>query len=266
MTTVVCFKVPDGIVFAADSAMTVTRRGTGDNRYDSYHKLSVICGLPMGTAMWGRGVIGQRSVPSLIQEFSATWTGENRNLTTVEAAANELFAFLRQKIAETQISNDDGGLHLLVGGYSPQSYHGQVFQLDLNAQEPRLIADRQTLTISWYGVTEAIQTLWWGHSPVLRSVLQDEGLDEDVISKIVRKVRHTSAWGPERLDFSMPLQNAIDLAGFLVGVEIAKERYSPGLARSALPVDILVLRSDGPTWVRRKEFIAPPSIFSGIVP
>lgn len=266
MTTVVCFKVPDGIVLAADSAMTVHRRGTGDNRYDSYHKLSVICGLPMGTAMWGRGVIGQRSVPSLVEEFSVTRRRENHELNTVEAVTQELFAFLRQKVAETSVTAEDGGLHLLVGGYSPQSYHGQVFQLDLNGPEPRLIADRQTLTISWYGVTEAIQTLWWGHSPTLRSALQEEGLDEEAISRIVRKVRHTSAWGPDRLDFSMPLQNAIDLAGFLVGVEIAKERYSPGLARSAPPVDILVLRSEGPTWVRRKEFIAPPTIFGGIVP
>jgi hypothetical protein len=52
--------------------------------------------------------------------------------------------------------------------------------------------------------------------------------------------------------------------GFLVSVEIARERYSPGLARSAPPLDLLVVRAGGVKWVRRKEFIAPPTILGGL--
>jgi hypothetical protein len=263
VTTVVCFKVPDGIVLGADSAMTVTRPG-GENRYDSYHKLSVVCGLPVATAMWGRGAIGQRSIPSLVEEFSVERPTATDGAWTVESLARELYAFLKERWDALPPQAHQTPLHMLVAGYSRGSYHGQVWRLDLPNGEPRLHADLDTLNISWFGVTEAIQTLWWGHSPYLHEALIEEGLDREAAGRVVRRVRERAALGPDRLDFGMPLQNAIDLVGFLVSVEIARERYSPGLARSAPPLDLLVVRAGGVKWVRRKEFIAPPTILGGL--
>jgi hypothetical protein len=101
---------------------------------------------------------------------------------------------------------------------------------------------------------------------VLAEVLEAEGLEREAIGRVTAALRKRAALGPERLDFTMPLQNAIDLVGFLVTVEIARERYTPGLARSAPPVDLLVLRAEGASWVRRKEFIAPPTMLGNFLP
>lgn len=267
MTTVVAFKVPDGIVLGADSAMTVRRSNSGENRYDSYHKLSTICDLPIATAMWGRGSLGQRSVPSLVDEFSVaakeTWS---RGDWTVQTVAEALYGFLMEKFAELPAASETTKLNMLIAGFSPGSYHGQIWRLSIPDGEPKLHADEKRLNISWFGVTEGIQTLWWGHSPGLMAALQDEGLDREAAQRVIAKVRKRSAWGPDRLDFGMPIQNAIDLVDFLTGVEIARERYSPGLARSAPPVDLLVVRAGGPLWVRRKEFIAPPTYLGTFLP
>ena len=267
MTTVVSFKVPDGIVLGADSAMTVNRRGSGENRYDSYHKLSTVADLPVATAMWGRGAIGQRSIPSLVEEFAASCPRKPpTEAWTVEEAARALYQFMQERHDEAPSGPNDPHLHMLVAGYSHGSYHGQIWRFDVPGGEPRLHADQQTLTLSGFGVTEGIHTLWWGHSPALHDALLAEGLDHEAASRVIRRVREHSALGPDRLDFGMPLQNAIDLVAFLVSLEIARERYTPGLARSAPPVDLLVVRADGVRWVRRKEFIAPPTILGGFLP
>ncbi len=268
MTTVVCFKVPDGIVLGADSAMTVRRRGAGENRYDSYHKISVVGDLPMATAMWGRGALGQRTIPSLVEEFSV----EHVHLIppierTVERVARDLRAFMQERYEAANAGHGpDVPLHMLIGGFSPGQYHGQVFTFDVPGDDIRLHADHPTLTISWFGVTDAIHTLWWGHAPGLHEALMAEGLDHAAAHRVIARVRQQAALGPERLDFGMPLQNAVDLVGFLVSVEIARERYTPGLARSAPPVDLLVLRPDGARWIRRKDYVAPPTLLGGFLP
>jgi hypothetical protein len=267
MTTVVCFKVPDGIVLGADSAMTVHRQAHGDNRYDSYHKLSRVGCLPVATAMWGRGSIGQRSIPSLVEELSVSHIArEPAEAWDVERVARALYALLVQRHESSPHNAETAALHMLVAGYSPGSYHGQVWRLQVPDGEPRLIASEETLTISWFGVTDAIHTLWWGHSPHLPQVLEEQGLEAAEIQRVIQGLRRRAAWGPERLDFGMPLQNAVDLVAFLMSVEISHERYSPGLARSAPPVDLLVVRSGGAQWVRRKELFAPPAPVGGLLP
>lgn len=265
MTTVVGFKVPDGIVLGADSAMTVTR-SLGDNRYDSYHKLSVVCGLPIATAMWGRGALGQRTVPSMVEEFSVEKSMLRATAWSVEDVATELWRFMQAQHDALPPQGGQVPLHMLVAGYSKGSYHGQMWRFDIPGDGPKLHADLKALTISWFGVTEGIQTLWWGHSPALHEVLTEEGVPHDVVHRVVRKLRERSALGPERLDFGMPLQNAVDLVAFLIGVEVTRERYTPGLARSAPPLDLLVVRPGGVHWVQRKELIAPPTLLGGFLP
>lgn len=267
MTTVISFKVPEGIVLSADSAMTVHREHHGDNRYDGYHKLSVLCGLPAGTAMWGRGTIDRRSVPSLVSEFTVTKVQqEPKENWTPQRLATELYEFLSERDQSSAGAATQAPLHMLVAGYAPGSFHGEVWRFALPGQPPRVQADRENLSIAWFGVTEAIQTLWWGHSPRLGQILRDEGVDGEVIQRVMARLRKDAAWGPERLDFTMPLQNAVDLVAFLMAVEIAHERYRPGLARSAPPIDLLVVRPEGAQWVRHKEIIAPPSILGGFLP
>lgn len=265
MTTVVAFKVPDGIVLGADSAMTV-HRPVGENRYDSYHKLSVVCGLPIATAMWGRGALGQRTVPSLVQEFSTVRSALRATAWSMEEVATELWRFVQAKYDELPPHPSPTPLNMLVAGFSKGSYHGQIWRFEVPGDGPKLQANLEALTISWFGVTEGIQTLWWGHSPGLHEALVEEGVPHDVARRVIRRVRERSALGPERLDFGMPLQNAVDLVGFLIGVEVARERYSPSLARSAPPVDVLVVRPGGVHWVQRKELIAPPTVLGSFLP
>lgn len=75
MTTVICAKVNDGVVLAADSASTLSFTRTDgssevSNVYNNANKIFNLCkGLPIGLLMWNRLYIGGVSVSNLVKDF-----------------------------------------------------------------------------------------------------------------------------------------------------------------------------------------------------
>ncbi len=255
MTTIVTFKVSDGIVMGADSAMTTNKGKLGSNRYDSYHKLNPIGDYPLVTAMWGAGYINGRTVGSLVHEYSRSGRKAlGKDQWTVEGVANDLAEFIDQHFQRKDCDTCPGKhLEMLVSGYSSGAYQGEQWHLQFPGGKVQRRQGPDDLALSWDGVTEDIRTLWWGHHPRLHSVLTKHGMDSEKAQEAVRELENETAWGPQRVDFSMPVQDAAELVAFLIQVQATAERFKPTPIRTAPPIDLAVVRYDGVHWISRKS-------------
>ncbi|MCD6497557.1 MAG: hypothetical protein J7M25_04530 [Deltaproteobacteria bacterium] len=263
MTTVVTFKVADGIVIGADSAMTTRKGRMGTNRYDSYQKINQVGRLPVVCTMWGAGLTAGRTTESLVDEFAHTHgyageVGESATNWTVEDVARSLKAFIEEAVKQEQGCDCKvGRLDLLVSGYSSDAYKGEQWQIRFPQGVVRRRQGEENLALTWDGVNDDIRTLWWGHHPSLRKIMTKNGVSQEQAKTVISDLEQEAAWGPVRVDFSMPVQDAAQLVEFLVSVQIAAERFKPGPARSAAPIDLVVVRYDGVHWLRRKGLALP---------
>ena len=256
MTTIVSFKIPDGIVVAADSAMTTKKGKLGANRYDSYEKLCQVGQLPVVVAMWGSALTGGRTVANLVNEFARIQGYEDPSTShwTMGELAEELAGHVQQAAEEGKNCGcATAKLDLLLSGYSKDRPFPEQWHLRFPKGAVKRRYAERGLAISWDGVTEDIRTLWWGHHPSLARILTKHGVSQEQQRAILKDLEARAAWGPERVDFAMPLADAARLVEFLVWVQVTAERFRPGLARSAGPIDVVVVRQEGVTWLRRKS-------------
>ncbi len=257
MTTIVTFKVSDGIVMGADSAMTTRKGRLGTNRYDSYEKLNQIGNLPVVTAMWGNALTAGRTVRSLVWEFART-KGYDAPVGdipdwTMEQVARGLADFIEKQVTKDKDCNcKPGKLELLVSGYSAGRFKPEQWHVKFPQGTVTLRQAEDQLALTWDGVNDDIRTLWWGAHPGLAKIMRKHGVDAETVSAVLKDLHQQAAWGPQRVDFSMPVREAAGLVEFLLTVQVTAERYKPKLARSAPPIDIAIVRYDGVHWVRHK--------------
>ncbi len=85
------------------------------------------------------------------------------------------------------------------------------------------------------------------------AVMKEVGIDDSLIEKFQQISR-------EKLPIpfiigAMPIQDAIDLAAFLVGTTINFSKFSPGASTVGGPIDIAVItKHEGFKWIKRKYY------------
>ncbi len=258
MTTIVTFKVSDGIVMGADSAMTTRKGRIGSNRYDSYEKLNQLGDLPVVVAMWGSALTAGRTVRSLLCEYARTSgfdsPASHRPPWTMTEIAHGLRDFIREQVEQDKNCGcKPGKLDLLVSGYSAGRFKPEQWHVKFPQGNVALRQGEEQLALTWDGVNEDIRTLWWGAHPSLERILRKHEIPSDTIKNVLDVIHQTAAWGPQRVDFTMPVRDAAGLVAFLLSVQVTAERYKPKMARSAPPLDIAIVRYDGVHWVRKKS-------------
>jgi hypothetical protein len=106
---------------------------------------------------------------------------------------------------------------------------------------------------------------WWGQPEAISRIL---GLSLDFPEAIVNlgvglDLTQATALGadlrmqlnPQMVSAAMPIQDAIDLAEFLVHATIQYVRFSPGNPTVGGPIEIATItKHEGFKWVRRKHF------------
>ena len=108
---------------------------------------------------------------------------------------------------------------------------------------------------AWWGQPEAITRLMRGHSQSLPQALIDLGVQQSqaqlFTDEIAKRVHH------QLVEPAMPIQDAIDLAEFLVQLTIDFVRFCPGGATVGGPIEIAaVTKHEGFKWVRRKHYFS----------
>jgi len=276
MSIAIVTSVHDGLVIAADSASTLmmnTPAGVAvANVYNNANKIfNLVKGAPMGCVTYGSGSIGSASIATLIKDFRGILTNPeeakerfdfDRKNYTMEKVSKSLSDFLGQecdKVADKNLRQTIN-IGLMVGGYSTGQGLGEVWSIEVQqglAQRSKKLRQADQVGINWGGESEAIHRLVLGFSPrifdVLAQVMKPPQPPE-VLAKTLQPLLVAQLNAP--LVFApMPVQDAIELAEFLVQSAVTFSRFLPGAQSVGEPVEVAAItKHEGFKWIRRKYY------------
>lgn len=270
MTIVVAVKVNDGLVLAADSALAIQGRVAGQpsgilKTYDYGRKLSHIKDYPMGTLTWGTALLGSRTIESLISEFEfglPSAKDEQVKGFQIKDIAEQLREFLLQRYQDQygQLALDGGlpSLGVLTSGYSDVQYFPEQYLFEfpsipeLQTRRPNKENGDPNFGADWFGLTDAITRLIKGADLQLtQSVAEKCGIAQEEAWQLLSQHEYPIVFE------GMPLQDAIDLAIYLVQMTIGRYRFVAGAPLCGGPVDVAVITPRGFNWVYRKNWHVP---------
>ena len=269
MTIAISMKVNDGVVLAADSATTIMGRDpqgrTGViNIYNTANKIfNLRKGLPIGAITWGTGSIGQASISTLAKDFrkliinNDEWKIYPKSYTIKEVAEKfKKFIFEEHYKKEFQSWPEKPFLGFMIVGYSAGEPLAEEWKMDIMNGEckgPYLIRKPDEVGITWNGETEAITRLYLGFGNRLPAVLKEYGLKDEDVQKIMKMCRNKLT--VPMVTPPMPIQNAIDLAEFLVETTIYFSKFAPGAPTVGGPIEIAAItKHEGFKWIKRKHY------------
>jgi len=261
VTIIVSVKINDGIVMAADSAGTM---GSGQI-YTHANKITNLCaGLPVGAMSTGAGGIGNESVETLLKDLRRRFDGRDPAYPewrldpasyTMERVAGRLRSFLFEEKAAP--CPEPVNLQLRLCGYSAGRPLAEVWEVSMTGQDcppPRRIMEETGFGVMWDGQYEALNRLILGlgfdigHALVKHGVQPQEAgrLQEELVRDLYATLSVPA----------MPIQDAIDLARFLVETTIGFVRFAVFLPKSVGgAVEIAAItKHEGFRWVQRKGF------------
>lgn len=277
MTVALALKVNDGLVLAADSASTLIQQFADDsigvsNIYNTANKVFHLHkGLPVGAITWGAGSIAAASTETSIKDLRGRLMGNDPERPdwnvdpqsySVEEIADKLYRFIYEELyvpAFEQWPNKPT-LGFIVGGYSTGQAMAEEYRIDVlpdgSCTGPQLLSSPSDMGggVSWNGETEALQRLLLGYGGNLPTVLQQRlGVPPDQVGPAMEIIQ-------QGLDLPlvqppMPIQDAIDLAEFLVETTIKFSRFTPGAPTVGGPIELAAItKHEGFKWIRRKYY------------
>jgi hypothetical protein len=274
MTIALSVKVNDGVVIAADSASTLIGQGPNGrtaviNVYNNANKVFNLCkGLPVGAITWGAGSIGTASTSTLLKDFRKFISGENqersdwiinRDSYSIEAIAQHFRQFIFDELYAPAFKDwpEKPALGFVIAGYSSSSEMAEEYRIDIQNGQctgPSPVRGNHECGLNWNGEPEAINRLLLGYGINLPHVLQANlGVPEEQIPHAMGIIMQSLT--VPLVTAAMPIQDAIDLAEFLVDATIKFSKFRPGAPTVGGPIEIAAItKHEGFKWVRRKHY------------
>ena len=270
MTIAVSVKVNDGVVLASDSASSLIHTDEQNlnisvmNIYEHADKVfNLYKGLPIGAVSWGAGGIGRESISTLAKDFRKLLKeGGNyqikKNNYTIKEIADKFKIFFMDKF-ETAYKDIDlknaPGVGFIIAGYSTGEYLPEEYIMEItkDGKGPDLIRPKDQGGAAWFGQPEAIFRMVKGYSSLFPDMLIKMGVSENDIKTIIDE-SSKNIEAPLIHD-AMPIQDAIDLAKFLVELTISFVRFNPGAQTVGGAIDIAAItKHEGFKWINRKHY------------
>lgn len=274
MTIAIALKVNDGLVLAADSASSILIRNEDGssgviNVYDNANKVANLHkDIPVGVITWGAGSIGLASTSTLIKDFRKLITYDpihkiNPVSYTVEEIALKFYDFIYNshyiKAFETWEQSQRPELGFVIGGYStggtqPEEWTINIQQGGVSSGPIKSRADDDS-GANWHGVPEPISRLVLGYSTALPQILMMAEVEPQKIAEIMLLAQN-HLQSPMIVP-AMPIQDAIDIAHFLVDLTIKYVKYNPGPNTVGGPIEIAAItKHEGFKWITRKHYFS----------
>jgi len=254
MTIAVTVRTGSAVVFAADSKVTtsgiVGRDESGDLRwveqtYDNATKIVHDRSQTVMAMVAGHASIGQESAMDFflskdLHDLSTFGDQDQRLSALIDSMVDQ-----KKKFWENiSVSPDEWrGPIILLAGPSISENSPRIWRIDLEgpgSQQSELLNDPGIYLEGSYNETFG---LLYGYEPTVLSGLTDQlGIEKDVFRQalqnlnVLRPIDKLSLW-------SMPLQDAIELAVFLATVQIQMDRFLPGTPACGGPIDVMVLQT-----------------------
>jgi len=258
MTVIISVKINDGIVMASDSASTF---GIGQTYLHADKIVNLIKGKPIGVMVTGSGSIGSESVSTLFKDLRARLDGStNHDWSlgedyTIEQVAHRVRTFLFEERAQKV---DPLYMLLKVCGYSFGRPLPEIWEVRIqgeNCEAPTQVSGEDRGGIRWDGEYEPLNRLLLGMSDGLSGALIAAGIPEAEANAAVFEVPAHNA-GLLHLD-AMPIQDAIDLARWLVQVTMGYQRFNvlqqPKTVGGSIEL-AAITKHEGFRWIERRHF------------
>jgi hypothetical protein len=259
MTVIVSVKINDGIVMASDSASTYTNSQV----YDHAEKIvNLVKGLPIGVMATGDGGIGSESLTTLLKDLGKRLGDSKDNMRldpssyTMADVANRLHEFLFSE--KSMPSGGAANMLLRVCGYSAGRPLPEVWQVQLQgatSYATLLVHPEDSFGINWDGQYDALNRLILGAPTNLEQILMDWGMQQSDANNLGPAIRQRAL---ETLAIpTMPIQDAIDLARYLVEVTMGFTKFSiqkqPKTVGGAIEI-AAITKHEGFRWIQREQF------------
>ena len=288
MTLCVAVTTADGLVMGADS-MTVVRDGPMVKSYANANKVLEIPGLPIAVMTYGLGALGRRSIASLVDEWNSLRPAFEKQKYTVEEVGRHLGKFVfdhhrqhrelvkaeaqagqaRALRGEADSESDkpfefkpmDYTTGLVIGGYQPGSVYPSLWRWEEPVEPGVDGALEQTRPhegasgehgprsgLDYWGDTRAVDRLVYGRDKYLFDDLKRHGAlqQADQLDDTLRSHRWNVVYE------GMPVQDAADLARFVLEVGVGFEQFREGTPLIGGEIDIAVVTRSGLHWHQRK--------------
>jgi len=251
LTIIATVKTSTDLVVAADSKVTTLGFGGIDHEgrpiwlnqtYDYCTKIAFGVGNLWTAAIAGQVSFGDIQVFDLIENYP-TKGFNNRNeqyedlmnqiqgIDTYRTKKYEIFGISKENIP---------GTTLLFFSSDPEGRGVRAWMVSFGRSEPEIYEILKSPGVYLEGACENTFTLLYGHDiAISKEIAAAIDVPIDILrDKIMEKV-----YPPiKKIDCgSMPLQDAIDFATFLVKVEIQMKRFLPGIPNCGGPIDIAVV-------------------------
>jgi hypothetical protein len=271
MTIVVTVKINDGIVLASDSATTFSDdKGTPFKIYNNANKVfNLVKGLPIGGLTWGAGGIGAASISTITKDLRRRLAGKDPEQPawalgddyTIEHVADEVRSFFFDELFKTEFGdNPPPGFFLgfKVCGYSAGAKLPELWDFRIVGKEavgPTLVRGTDVAGTSWDGEYEAMDRLILGIGTRFKEVLTEDGVPQEKLEEATNRVVNKLSV-PLVLP-AMPIQDAIDLATFMVETTIRFVGFNMRAATVGGPIEVAVItKHEGFKWIKRKFFFS----------
>lgn len=254
MTIAVTVRTGSAVVFAADSkVMTsgiVGRDENGDPRwveqtYDNATKIVHDRSETIMAMIAGHSNIGQESAMDFflskdLHDLGVFGDQDQRLAKLIDSMVDQKKKFW-EKI---QVPQDEWrGPIILLAGPSTSGNSPRIWRIDLEGSGSQYSEILKEPGIYLEGSYNETFGLLYGYEPrVLDGLMKQLGIENDKFDqalqnlKVLRPIEKLSLW-------SMPLQDAIELAVFLATVQIQMDRFLPGTPACGGPIDVMVLQT-----------------------
>ncbi|MGE4043441.1 MAG: hypothetical protein AB7F35_01215 [Acetobacteraceae bacterium] len=253
-TTCADVNINDGVVMACDSAATLQ---SGQTYLNADKMVNLIRGKPIAAMMTGDGGIGRESISTLFKDLRAQLTAAvDANNYTVEQVVRVVRDFFRDKLPPGGPSVS--GMLIRICGYSTERPLPEIWQLVLLGQEchePTLCQDEQAFGLQCNGQSEAVERLVLGYSPRIGMITEKLGMTPERWQEVQAIV--SAETFEHFVAAAMPIQDAIDLARFLVETTAGFVQFSLREQPKTVggPVEIAAItKHEGFRWIQRKHF------------
>lgn len=257
MTVAIAIKINNGLVLATDSASAIGESNDIQTKihytyYNADKLFNLKKGCPLGCLTWGDGSIKGISISTLTKNFRKTLNDSNDELD-IEKVADDFISFLKAFIGGDYENINVG---FLIAGYSDVNDNlPEMYMIEIKDETIELtsLPCENNFSISWFGDIDFLSRFILGVDPELEFLLKDNGFDEKLVDEILELSKNNLSF-PLGVS-EMPIQDAIDLADFLVEICKKTSRFVPGPQIIGGPTDIAVITMhEGFKWIQRKHY------------
>lgn len=237
---------------------------------------------PVAAVTAGLAKLNDRTMNSYAQEFFADHGNELSKLHSVQDVANSFLVFMRARYEEHYAGSavppdyQDGPLYL-VGGYGRTDQLPSLYRVNVQRNTARAQYPAGRFGIAWEGQSDAVERVIRGYDSAVRRSIEHEvkagveTLRRDFAESVASALQAIVEQGGKVPDGfaaelpvapeialgwdqfhspifygNLPLQDAVDFAAFLVGIQSGKAKFAAGVPTVGGRTHIgVITRKDG---------------------